>query len=244
MAIGSPYLTPINRITIADEIVNRLTNYILDMGLKPGDKLPPERELMKSLSVGRSSLREAIKTLSAVGAVESSVREGTFVGRGGTSILAKPLFWKLLLGERSPEEVIEARQMVEVGLAGLAAERATEEDVAAIALQLEKMQESQNNFDAYTRYDVGFHLAVAAAAHNRVMYQVLDTLRYVVRAWIGKNILDAHGKPMSFHEHVPILEAIDANDVLGARQAMEVHLKRASERLLVSVAEFDEEMPG
>lgn len=223
-------------MSITDEIVSRLTNYILESGLKPGDKLPPERELMKSLCVGRSSLREAIKTLSAVGAVESSVREGNFVGRGGTSILAKPLFWKLLLGERSPQEVVEARQMVEVGLTGLAAERATEKDIAAIALELEKMRESQDNLDIYTRYDLGFHLAVATAAHNQVLYQVLDTLRYVVRAWIGKNILDADGKPISFYEHVTVLEAIRAHDISAGRRAMEIHLNRASERLLANIA--------
>lgn len=235
MSVESPYLAPINRTTIVDEIVNRLTNLILDSGLKPGDKLPSERELMDRLSVGRSSLREAIKTLSAIGAIEVSVREGMFVGRGGSSILAKPLFWNLLLGQRSTEEVIEARRMVEVSLAGLAAERGSKEEIAEIAAELEMMRANLNDPDGYSPHDLGFHLAVARAAHNRVLYQVLDTLRCVVHAWIGKNIFDSQGKPQMFNEHIPILDAIENREPALARAAMDSHLARASARLLASM---------
>ena len=86
-------------------------------------------------------------------------------------------------GERSAREVIEARRVVEVELAGLAAARATDLEVSAIAEKLALMQASLHDADAFARYDLEFHLAVARAAHNQVLYHVLDTLRHVLRAW-------------------------------------------------------------
>jgi GntR family transcriptional regulator, transcriptional repressor for pyruvate dehydrogenase complex len=229
--IESQYLTPISRTTLSDEIASRLTSYILEEGLKPGERLPPERELITRLSVGRSSLREALKTLSAVGAVEILGREGTFVGRGGAEQLTKPLFWNLLLGERTMDEVIEARRLVEVDLAGLAAERACEEEITALAQQLERMRASRGNADSYSDQDMAFHLAVGQAAHNRILSQVLQTMRHIIRAWIRKNILDVRGEPQSFEEHIPIFEAIARHDPQVARQAMGDHLARASARI-------------
>ena len=229
--IGSRFLTPISRTTLSDEIASRLTSYILEEGLKPGDKLPSERELVARLAVGRSSLREGLKLLSAVGAVDILGREGVFVGRGGAELLTRPLFWNLLLGDRSMDEVIEGRRFVEVGLAGLAAERATQADVASIAKQLEKMRGSQGEADVYSDLDMGFHLAVAQAARNRILYQVLVTMRHVMRAWIRKNIMDAQGRPQAFEEHITIFEAIAGHDPQAARRAMDDHLKLATTRI-------------
>ena len=121
----SRHLEPISRTTVVDEIVERLIGLIVDEGLKPGDQLIPERELMERLEVGRSSLREAIKTLCALGVLEIKRGTGTFVGYGDTSILTKPLAWGLFLNQTSIQQVIEARSVIEVALAGWAAERAT-----------------------------------------------------------------------------------------------------------------------
>src|SRR5215204_3800636 len=128
----SRHLDPINRTTVVDEIVERLIGLIIDEGLKPGDQLIPERELMARLEVGRSSLREAIKTLCALGVLEIKRGTGTFIGYGDTSILTKPLSWGLFMNQGSIQQVIEARSVIEVALAGWAAERATEEEIAAI----------------------------------------------------------------------------------------------------------------
>src|SRR5437870_1218229 len=126
----------VRRAAVTDEIVAALVSLILDRGLRPGDKLPSERELMVHLSVGRSSLREAIRTLGALGMVEVAVGSGMYVADGGTSALTRPLSWGLLMGGQSTRDVIDARRVIEVELVGLAAERATEEDLAAIAEQL------------------------------------------------------------------------------------------------------------
>jgi GntR family transcriptional regulator, transcriptional repressor for pyruvate dehydrogenase complex len=240
----SPHLAPITRTTVTDEIVKRLVNLILDEGLKPGDKLPPERELMVRLSVGRSSLREAIKTLSAVGVVEVSVGEGMFVGRGDTSVLTKPLSWGLLMGERSTREVIEARHVVEIELAGLAALRGTDEEIEAIKERLLAMHEVFEDADSYSRADLEFHLAVAEAAHNRVLYQVLDTLRHIVRVWIARVHIGHASTGQSIAEHDAIYEAIRAHDEDAARKAMEKHLDRASALLEEMISANQQERAG
>jgi len=232
----STFLSPIARVTVSDEIVRRIIGFILELQLKPGDKLPTERELMAQLSVGRSSLREAIKTLSAVGVVRVAGREGMFVGGGDSTLFSKPLSWALLLGERSARSVVEARRAVEVELAGLAAERASDEGLAAIEHSLTNMRAAISDPQAFTRSDLEFHLTVAHAADSEVLYQLLQTLRHIVQAWIEKVLSGNEGHPRSFEEHVRLVEAIRTRDSAAAREAMALHLDRAAQRLLDVVA--------
>jgi DNA-binding FadR family transcriptional regulator len=217
-------LGPGRRELLTDDIVKRLVNLILDSGLRPGDKLPSERELMVRLGVGRSSLREAIRTLGALGVVEVRVGSGMFVSDGESSVLTMPLSWGLLMGERSSQEVVEARRVVEVELAGLAAERGTDAEIAAIAEKLTLMSASLHDAEAFARYDLEFHLAVARAAHNQVLHHVLDTLRHVLRAWFVEVFPRRPDKTETIRNHEPILAAIRARDPIAARAAMSEHL--------------------
>ena len=230
-ALRSPHLAPIHRMTVGEEIVHRLTSLILDEGLKAGDKLPSERELVARLAVGRSSLREAIKVLSGIGVIRV-VRGGMFVGGGDTSILSRPFAWALLLGERSTREVVEARRAVETELAALAATRANADTLAAIEEHLAGMHANIHDPAAFSHHDLQFHLAVARAADNRVLSHILETLRNIVGAWIDKVIAGNRGKPRSYEEHVPIYAAIRDRDAQGARVAMGTHLDAAAMRLL------------
>ncbi len=236
--ITSRHLQPIPRTSITEEIVKRLVDLILEEGLKPGDKLPSERELMEQLSVGRSSLREAIKILKALGVVQVSVGEGMFVGQGDLSQISQPLTLGLLMGDRSRNELIETRRLLEVELAGLAAQRASEEERASIAVCLEVMRTSQNRPKEYAQADLEFHLAIARAAHNEILYRLLYTLRYVVGDLITKTVVhyDANHMPQSFRVHIPVYEAIKARDPAAARQAMAAHLDRLEERLDAAIA--------
>lgn len=217
-------LAPGRRELLTDDIVKRLVGLILDAGLRPGDKLPSERELMVRLSVGRSSLREAVRTLAALGVVDVRVGSGMFVADGESSVLTMPLSWGLLMGERSAQEVVEARRVVEVELAGLAAERATEAEIAAIGEKLALMSASLNDAEAFARYDLEFHMAVARAAHNQVLFHVLDTLRHVLRAWFVEVFPRRTDKTEPIRKHEPVLAAIRAGDPAAARSAMADHL--------------------
>jgi GntR family transcriptional repressor for pyruvate dehydrogenase complex len=225
-------LAPIARPTIAEEIVERITTYILDESLKPGVKLPSERELMTRLSVGRSSLREAIKTLGAIGIVEVRVGEGMFVGHGQTSLLTKPLAWGLLIGEHSLREVIEARRLIEVELVTLAAQRATDDDLADIGVEVDAMAACLDDTGDFVNHDHAFHLAIARAAHNSVLFHVLDTLRHIVRALIYQIYATVSDTEPGYLEHREIFDALRARDAETARATMATHLNKASIQLL------------
>jgi DNA-binding FadR family transcriptional regulator len=121
--VESQRYSPIPRANLTEEIVRRVISLINDSRMKPGDKLPTERELIATFRVGRSSIREALKILSAIGVVRIVAGAGMFVGNGNLSLLAKPLSLGFLRGGHGTAELIEARRLLEVELAGLAAER-------------------------------------------------------------------------------------------------------------------------
>ena len=236
--IRSRYLQPIPRTNLTQEIVQRLVNLIAEEGLRPGDKLPSERELMARFSIGRSSLRETLKILSAIGLVEVSVGEGMFVGRGDLSLIARPLTLGLMMGEGSRNELIETRRVLEVALAGFAAERASEAEIEAIGGRLETMRINQTKPERYSRADLEFHLAIAQSAHNQVLYNLLHALRHILGALIARTVMhyDANHMPQSYKVHVPIYDAIRGRDAQVARQAMAAHLNRLEERLAAAVS--------
>ncbi|HEY3079163.1 MAG TPA: FadR/GntR family transcriptional regulator [Chloroflexota bacterium] len=220
-----------SRSSLADDVAQRLVDLILAEGLRPGDKLPSERELTARLSVGRSSLREAVKTLTAFGVVEVNVGSGTYVAAGETSLLTRPLSWSLLIGEHSTRDVIEARRIVEVELAGLAAERATDAELDALAEKLALMSVSLENAEAFARHDLEFHLAIARAAHNQVLYQVMDTLRHVLREWFVKAFPWGDSSVL-MARHRRIHDAIRARDVDAARREVAEHIAGGARWLL------------
>jgi GntR family transcriptional repressor for pyruvate dehydrogenase complex len=240
-----PLLKPISKTTVTDMIVERLTNYIIDTGMKPGDKLPSERELMEQLSVGRSSLREAIKILETIGVIEVFVGEGMYVSQGDSSALAKPLSWSLLISEASIREVMEARRMIEIQLAQLAAERASDEQVAALGKKLEELRSTAEKRRG-ANWDLEFHLLLADAANNRLLYHVQNTLQHMHRAFITQARSNRQVRsPLADEllELEAIYRAIQAHDVQAACQAMEAHLRTVEAQLSIRAYGSDSDVP-
>ena len=229
-------LKPIRQANLTDEIVKQIVDLILDQKLRPGDKLPSERELVEMLGVGRSSLREALKVLAVIGVIRVSRGNGTSVGEGDLSRLTLPLSAGLLIGEHARKEIIEARWVIEVELAAMAAERASEEEIAEIGRKVESLRSLQTNPAEYLRGDLEFHLAIARAAHNHLLYNVYQRLRRILRELIARVVVvdDAEHMPGAFQSHVPIFEAIRARDPKAARRAMTAHSDRF-ERVLRGV---------
>jgi GntR family transcriptional repressor for pyruvate dehydrogenase complex len=228
-------LTRPKRGYLADEVVERLVRLILDQGLRPGDRLPSERQLMAQFGVGRSSLREAMKALSVLGVVDVSVGSGAFVADGVASVLTKPLAWALLMGDKDARDLAEARQAIEGELAALAAERATDEELAAIGERLALMRATLDDAEAFTRYDLEFHLAIARAAHSEVLYRVVQILRHLLHDWFLEVYSRVEDKRSFLAHHAPIYEAIRARDAASARRAMIEHLDNGLVWLLDSL---------
>lgn len=233
MSAPFPHIEPIRRETISAEIARRLLDYLLSGGIAPGAKLPSERQLAEAFGVGRSAVREAIAALALIGLIEVRHGDGTYMKRADSPLLPQVVEWGLLLGEQHTADLIEARQRIEIVIAGLAAERRTDADLQLLDRWLARMaEESQETgtTSGFVDADVGFHLCLAESARNTALRDVLASIQALLRAWIGRVVVQGY-RELSYDEHVPIYHAVQARDVRGAEAAMDAHLRSAASRL-------------
>jgi GntR family transcriptional repressor for pyruvate dehydrogenase complex len=213
---------------VSDAISERILKLISSGALQPGDSLPPQRKLAGQLGVSLSSLREALHALAAVGVIDVKHGLGTFVCAHATDPLVRQLDWAVLLQSEETRELMEARRVLDVSVARLAAERATEEQVAYLTELLAGMMECWRARDVacLEEQDIQLHLAVARAAGNSLLSHLAQTLYAVVDPFIR---VVPHTQA-GLDNHRRVLEAIAAHDPVKAEEAMRVLLDE-TERL-------------
>lgn len=133
------YLKKINRSSVVQRVIDRLTQAMLSGELKPGDKIPTEMELSEQLGVARNSIREAIKILVYIGVLEIKRAEGTFVCNGFSESLIDPMIYGIILNQQNEQELHELRAMVETGVMRLAVEKCSEEEIAPSGIVKEEI---------------------------------------------------------------------------------------------------------
>ncbi len=163
--------------------------------------------------------------------------DGTYLRRRPSNLLPASFEWGLLLGENQLEDVMEARQELEVVLAGLAAQRRTDEDIADLRALLETMRDATEAAD-FVAADVAFHLRVAQTAKNSVLQSMHSGTQSLLHAWISRVIAAADETKPSYLEHEPVFQAISDGDAAGARSAIRRHLQAAGARLNDTLAEY------
>ncbi|MBE0598842.1 MAG: FadR family transcriptional regulator [Desulfuromonadales bacterium] len=231
----TPLFKPIRPKKIAEEIVIQIKNLIARGQLKPGQKVPSERELAAMLGVSRPSVREAITVLEAMGMVESRQGGGTFVRSLTEMTITEPLSTMVENDPRLLHALAEVRVGLESWSAYLAAGRATEEDIAQLRGFVDEMdrQAVRGVWDA--DIDASFHYAITAAAHNTIQLHVLDSIQSLFHATIQAALKEFYRSPEAVetlrHHHRTILEAIARHDPEGARQAMLNHLKMVEAKM-------------
>lgn len=188
--------------------------------LHAGTRLPSERELSRKLRVSRPSLREALRTLELMGVVDTRHGSGTQVADSGTDVLKTPLEFLFMLDRPSIDDLVETRALLEIHLAGRAAERRDDKDLAAMESALRDMKAKLARPVDVTDPDVRFHQAIAAASHNRMLERLMNCLRdgiteVMIAAWPGVPDME-----MSYAMHVRVYTAIRRRNVAGARRAM------------------------
>ena len=218
------------REPISSEVAQVLVRHLLGGAYQPGQRLPSERALAESLGVGRSVVREALKSLTLLGLVEVRQGDGTYLQSRGSNLLPVSFEWGLLLGQHQLQDTIEARTELEVVLAGFAAERRSEQDVRELGELLRGMRDATDTA-AFVSADVAFHLRVAKSAQNSILEQMLVSIQSLLRSWITRVREAATDHGPSYRDHVPIHAAIERGDVAAAREAMRNHLVNAGERL-------------
>jgi GntR family transcriptional repressor for pyruvate dehydrogenase complex len=229
-------IDPIRREPLATEIARRLVEFLLSGGLEPGDQIPSERQLAEAFGVGRSAMREALKSLTLLGLLEVRHGDGTYLRRADATLLPNVIEWGLLLGEQRTMDLVEARQKIEAIIAGLAAERRSAEDVAELRRLLQRMEQMGHDHAGFVDADVAFHLRLAEAARNTALREILSSVQALLRAWIRRVIASAESTETSYREHIPIFEAVERGDPAAAAAAMEAHMTSASARLKDALA--------
>ena len=212
-----------------ERVATHLRTLIQRGGLKPGDRLPTERELAAQLGVSRPSVRSALQQLSAMGLVKARRRAGTFIQAGPPALDSQPLRLMAALHDLSSEELFEARGALEVFVAGLAARRATAEQRLAIAETVTAMFAALDDPQVFLLQDIRFHQMVAAGANNAVMSALVDMVAVLVYERRHKTIERASDLRDAAEMHQRVYDAIRRRNAAAARQAMAEHLRVALE---------------
>ncbi len=214
------------RDTAAALVVEHVRREIEAGRLGPGDRLPPERELARKMGVSRPSLRSGLRTLQAMSIVTSRRGAGTFIVEGPPHLGKAPLEFLAALHGFTLDQMYEARRLLEVGAAGLAAERATGEQLATMADEITGMFASLEEPKTVLRHDLGFHRAVAAGSGNPIVAAIIGTLAEII--WeTGRVNTEGFSLRDSAETHRRIYDAIRARSPERARREMTEHLEHA-----------------
>jgi GntR family transcriptional regulator, transcriptional repressor for pyruvate dehydrogenase complex len=210
------------RNTVVAETARELRERILAGKLKPGEYLPSQKTLAGEFGVGMSTIHEALQVLSSAGLVQSCPGKGTWVSEDALDTLVHPAAIKSRLGDMSFWVLHEARSVIEVTLAELAAERARPEDMERIWAAVNAMEAMAADADdaAYAQKDLEFHLAVAKAGHNELLEQFYHLAFKLFSEFLSEVMALPEAKRELFQAHNRTLaEAIQTRERRRARQA-------------------------
>jgi DNA-binding FadR family transcriptional regulator len=235
--MGESLLVPLHTRSrnLAGQVVNHINEQIASKALKPGDKLPTESSLMTQLGVSRTVVREAISRLQAMSVIETRHGIGSFVLEPAREPLDLNVVPVSTLNDLL--SVLELRISLETECAGLAAQRASEQDLANIRKALDAIGAAGPERDEEASADLQFHAAIARATGNRYFVDVLTQMGTALIPRYRINSADiAHRDPQAYaelvnREHLGIYDAIARRDPEGARAAMRMHLSSSRERL-------------
>jgi GntR family transcriptional repressor for pyruvate dehydrogenase complex len=217
-------LTPVVRTTLTADICRKMVSQLIRGTWGEGERIPAERELCQKLGVGRASLREALKALEIMGMIETRLGDGTYVCKR-SDFFSRPLLWAIASSsEADARELIEARMLIEVELAGLAAEHATMENLKEMGENLNQMEKAKKNPEEFVQADVNFHLAIGRAASNSILMNALHLIRNLLQQWILSAVTVKGVPEKACAQHKRVLLAIKNKDGVAARKEMRKHL--------------------
>jgi GntR family transcriptional regulator, transcriptional repressor for pyruvate dehydrogenase complex len=227
---------PVRRDRLYQEIVSQIEGLLERGELKPGDHLPPERQLADQLQVSRASVREALRSLELLGMVETRAGGGTFVRQAKPDDLARPLTGYITRGH-SIADVIDVRGLLEPAIAGRAARNVTQAELDELGEIVAAQERRVAAGEPYVEEDTRFHELIGHAARNELLVTVVGVIWDVLRAsreeWL-QNEKRAHA---SLEAHRRILAALEHHDPVAAHAAAADHIHAVGEGILRLLAE-------
>jgi len=228
---------PIERKRLTDQIVDRVVLLVANKKLRPGDRIPTEKQLMKQFGVGRSSIREAIGALVLCGVLSSRSGYGTFVNVAQSDFPQNTLRWRVNMGQEKIGELVEARIALEQAVARLAALKADKNDIAEMSNCLAQLKKAINGGQKTLRLkaDMSFHFALAKASHNNTLCRFLSEFRNMMELWVKQAIRteSIYADDIVISHHQEILNAVESHDVERAQIALRQHLEASANNLSV-----------
>lgn len=207
---------------LVEQVVDQIRTLIIEQHLSIGSKLPTEMELAQQLNVGRGTVREAVKQLVARNVLEIQRGRGTFIANN-TGVIEDPLGFAFIDDEaRLVRELYDIRLQIEPWIASLAAQYATEENLAelrTLQVEIEQLLEADQN---YLPSDQNFHVCIANCTQNRVLSKLVPVITYSIHLFGKLNNVRLKEDTISTHRR--IVEAIAAHNPTAAQQAMTEHL--------------------
>ena len=220
-------LEPMKKTRLYEGIVKQLTDLINSGTLKPGDRLPTERELAVQLNVSRTAIREALRSLEMMGFIESKVGEGTFIKEITLNNVIDPFSSILFQDKKLMAELIEVRLLLETEIAKLAARKITLAKAADIEKSLDLMEHEIAQGGIGIKGDNQFHNALAAAAENTAMSKILSMCGDLLNSTREAALKSMKDTRIGLKHHRDIFEAVKAGDEEKAVALMKNHLEEA-----------------
>lgn len=227
----------LSRSSASGDAAKLIKEMILSGRLRPGDRLPSERDLGAQLGISRPTVRESIRSLVALNILEARQGDGTYVGSLKVEALVEPLRFALLLGHGALQEFFEARLVLEPALAAMAANRITDEQIRDLNACLEAAHERRNDPDEFARLDVELHHLISRAGGNRFLVRQLESLQAIgveSRTLTVRLPLVAEA---ALESHAAIVRAICARDPEAARREMRVHIEAVAKAAAAATPE-------
>ncbi len=226
---------PLDRSRLYEQVANKIETTIVARHYKPQDRLPSERDLAEAFAVSRTVIREAMKLLEARGLIEILTGNGVFVSQPNTSVVTRSLGMYLHLQgtvQDSEFKVHELRRILEIEIAGLAAERATEAELDQLRQIIERMSAADHPREQAAMLDLEYHITLAQATHNEMISMVYEPVIEYLRQQLLLAWQRYDRSPEVFNQqHQALYEAVRDHDPTRARAAMTAHLDYARELL-------------
>jgi GntR family transcriptional repressor for pyruvate dehydrogenase complex len=209
------------------KVIDYINEQVLNEKLGKGDRVPSERDMVELLGIGRNSIREALKILDILGVVDRRQGEGTFIKDRFDKWFSKPMSVAIMLSDTSKKEIFEFRNMIEVEIASLAAERITDDEIKELTECYDNMINTEDQ-EISTEYDMKFHSILAKASKNIIIINSYNAMDYMLDLFIYEIRVSAfsnEGSEIAARVHKDLYRAVIARNPILASKAMKEHME-------------------
>lgn len=219
-------IKPINNINIPNKIMEQIKANIMNKDLKPGDKLPSERELSEKTGASRASVREALRALEMIGVINTVWGDGSYVNDNIEGNLSESIGLLFSLSGHNYEQVMQLRRSIEIETVSIASRNAKEKDIIRLTEIFEKMESNKDLLES-SEYDRQFHYEIAKIAGNIFFINLLRGIHHIMKSFIimaRGNIIASEEGDTIMKQHLELINALGRNDENLARKVMLEHM--------------------